>query len=188
MRRLRVLVVLVLYAALALYAIEHPILVAGSLVGGALLVLLIVVGWRWRRRRARLRQRRTLVGLLALSPADFERAIGELFTALGYERLRRVGGAGDLGIDLIGCDPDGRTVVVQCKRYGLGNRVGSPAIQSFLGMIVHHGAERGVVVTTSDYTAPAIDLARNATVPITLIDGPEITRLAAYAWGKAGAW
>lgn len=183
MRHLRVLVVLVLYAALARYAIEHPMLVGGSLVGSASLVLVTVVGRRWCRRRARLRQTRTLVGLLTLSPADFERAIGEIFTALGYERLRRVGGTGDLGVDLAGRDPDGRVVIVQCKRYGLGNRVGSPAIQSFLGMIVHHGAERGIFVTTSDYTAPAIDLARDATVPITLIDGREITRLTAHARG-----
>lgn len=175
------LLILLLYTGLGLFAMDHPVLVAPSILGSAILILTIVVLRRWLRRRKRLRRTRTLVGLLALSPEDFEVAIGELFRSLGYERLRRVGGAGDLGVDLIGRDPDGRPVIVQCKRYGLQNRIGSPAIQSFLGMVVHHGAERGIFVTTSGYTAPAIDLARNAAVPITLIDGSEITRLATYA-------
>ena len=162
--------------------------VAGSIAGSSLFLLVLIVGRRWRRRQVRRRRTRTLAGLLALSPADFEVAVGELFRSLGYERLRRVGGAGDLGVDLVGCDPDGRPVIVQCKRYGVGNRVGSPAIQSFLGMVVHHGAERGIFVTTSGYTAPAINLAKNAAVPIILIDGSEITRLAAYARENASGW
>lgn len=185
---MRALLAISLCAALALFAIEQPVLVALSLIGSTLLVVTLVVGRRWRQRRTRLRRTRTLDGLLALSPADFELAIGELFRALGYQCLRRVGGAGDLGVDLIGCDPHGRPVIVQCKRYGFTNRVGSPAIQTFLGMVVHHGAERGIFVTTSGYTAPAIALAGNATVPITLVDGPEIIRLAAYAREQAGVW
>jgi HJR/Mrr/RecB family endonuclease len=187
-RRVRTLLAISLWAMLALFAIEQPVLVAISLIGSTLLVVTLVAGGRWRQRRTRLQRTRTLDGLLALTPADFELAIGELFRSLGYQRLRRVGGAGDLGVDLIGCDSDGRPVIVQCKRYGFTNRVGSPAIQTFLGMVVHHGAERGIFVTTSDYTAPAIALAGNATVPITLVDGPEIIRLAAYAREQARLW
>lgn len=187
-RRLKVLLAFLLYAPLALYARDRPVLVAASLAASALLMLLVAVGWRWRRRRKRLRRTRTLVGLLALTPGDFEVAIGELFRSLGYQRLRRVGGAGDLGVDLEGYDPDGRAVIVQCKRYASQNRIGSPAIQSFLGMVVHHGAERGIFVTTSGYTELALTLARDAAVPITLIDGPEISRLTAYAQEHNGFW
>lgn len=183
-RRFKVTLVLVLCAVLALYAVERPVFVAASV----LVVLLVVIAWRWQRRRSRRRRTRTLAGLLALSPGDFELAVGDLFRSLGYERLRRVGGTGDLGVDLAGYDPDGRAVIVQCKRYGLQNRIGSPAIQSFLGMVVHHGAERGIFVTTSVYTEPAIALARDAAVPITLIDGPEISRLTAYARENGGFW
>lgn len=184
----KLLLAFLLYAVLALIAREHLVFVVVSLAASALLMLLVVVGRRWRRRRNPQRRTRTLVGLLALSPGDFELAIGELFRSLGYQQLRQVGGAGDLGVDLEGFDPDGRPVIVQCKRYGLRNRIGSPAIQSFLGMIVHHGAERGIFVTTSGYTEPAMSLARNAAVPITLIDGAEIIRLTAYARQHDGFW
>jgi restriction endonuclease Mrr len=41
-------------------------------------------------------------------------------------------------------------VIVQCKRYAPGTKVGTPALQSFIGMLVaHHRTQVGVFVTTS---------------------------------------
>lgn len=90
--------------------------------------------------------------------------------------MRRVGGSGDLNADVTARDPQGRSVVVQCKRYAVGNRIGSPAIQTFIGMAhVHHKAERGIFVTTSSYTDDARALARQH--GLTLWDGSDLTRM-----------
>lgn len=129
----------------------------------------------------RLRQRRLLrvrrfESLLALTPRGFEEEIARLLRTQGYRDVRRVGGPGDLGADLLCRDRRGRTVVVQCKRYAPGRRVGSADVQSFIGMVtVHHRAERGLFVTTAEFTQPAIELARRH--GIDLLDGAALARL-----------
>lgn len=172
-------------ATVAWEAVPWAVAAVGA---AAVMILLVRLWWRLRRRRARLGEMRSLRGLLALSPAEFEFAVADLFRARGYDDIHRVGGAGDLGVDLIGRDREGCLVIVQCKRYGRENRVGSPAIQSFIGMAVHHRAERGVVVTTSSYTLPATRLAAQAPLPITLIDGTGLVRLASRAHDDARDW
>ncbi len=110
--------------------------------------------------------------LLALSPRQFEEWVAGYLRAQGYAEVERVGGAGDLGVDLRCRDQHGSLVLVQCKRYQPGRKVGSPAIQTFFGMLAHHGAERGIFVTTSDYTPAARKLAGER--DIELIDGQRI--------------
>lgn len=130
--------------------------------------------WRLRLRR-RLRVQR-FESLLALSPAQFEAAVGELLRDAGYRDVKHVGRAGDLGADLRCRDRQGRSVVVQCKRHAPGIRVGSAEVQAFIGMVtVHHQAERGIFVTTSAFTAPARRLAEAHAV--TLLDGPALAHM-----------
>lgn len=149
-----------------------------TIVALASLVLVIAARRRMARRR-RLRVRR-FESLLALTPTQFEAEIGRLLTDLGYRDVRHVGGAGDLGADLVCRDRAGRQVVVQCKRYGPGRRVGSGDIQSFIGMLtVHHRADAGIFVTTSAFTQPAQDLAREHNVE--LFDGRRLSGLVASA-------
>lgn len=160
---------------------------------GTPVVAVAVAIWLWQRRRRirrrearmRLLQAQQLGSMLTVSGAEFETIIGELFAALGYHNIERIGGSGDLGVDLIAVDPDGLAVVIQCKRYGRGNKVGSPAVQSLMGTVVNRGADRGIFVTTSNFTAPAVQHAATARVPITLVDGDEITRLAVEAASDA---
>lgn len=129
---------------------------------------------RWRRRR-RVRVRR-FETLLALSPRGFEEEVGRLLLDLGYHDVQRVGRPGDLGADLVCRDRQRRHVVVQCKRYAPGRRVGSADLQAFIGMItVHHRADRGIFVTTAGFTAPALDLARQH--DIELFDGERLARI-----------
>ena len=145
-------------------------------VGAALVVGVVALARRWRRFRSRRVRTRSLGDLLTLTPAEFAEAVAAVLARTGYRDLRRVGGAGDLGADLVGRDRNGRSVIVQCKRYAPGSRVGSPAVQSFIGMqTTHHRAERGLFVTTSGFTGPAVALARRH--GITLIDGAELSRL-----------
>ncbi|MGV9245832.1 restriction endonuclease [Streptomyces sp. NPDC003710] len=96
----------------------------------------------------------------ALGPDEFEQAIAALCERDGCAGVEVVGGAGDLGADVVATAPDGRRLVIQCKRYGDGNRVGSQDLQRFGGTcFAVHGADIAVVVTTSGFTAPAREYA-----------------------------
>ncbi|MEU0335410.1 restriction endonuclease [Streptomyces sp. NPDC006193] len=96
----------------------------------------------------------------ALDADEFEQAVAALCTRDGCSGVEVVGGAGDLGADVLAVAPDGRRVVIQCKRYGAGHRVGSQDLQRFGGTCYTvHEADVAVLVTTSDFTAPAAEYA-----------------------------
>ncbi|MDX3799344.1 restriction endonuclease, partial [Streptomyces sp. AK04-3B] len=111
----------------------------------------------------------------ALDPDEFEQAIADLCLRDGCRDVEVVGGAGDLGADVVATTPDGRLVVVQCKRYCDANRVGSQDMQRFGGTCYTvHGADVAVVVTTSDFTGPALEYAGQC--GIVCMDGRELLR------------
>jgi|CXWL01.1.fsa_nt_gi restriction system protein len=119
---------------------------------------------------------RTLAELLSLTPAEFEIAVARMLPSLGYRQVSVVGGPGDLAADIICNDRQGGLVVVQCKRKLPGQRVGSSEMQKFIGMIsVHHEADAGIFVTTSEFTQPAIALAEQH--EILLLDGALLSEL-----------
>jgi hypothetical protein len=97
--------------------------------------------------------------LLALSPTEFEHAVARLLAEIGYKSAKRIGGSGDLGVDIVCYDAHGGLVAVQCKRYAAGRKVTSPDMQSFFGMMVQRAARQGIYVTTSTFTRGAIALA-----------------------------
>ncbi|WP_406005047.1 restriction endonuclease [Streptomyces sp. NBC_00637] len=108
-----------------------------------------------------------------LDPYEFEEAIAELCRRDGCTEVEVVGGAGDLGADVVARTPDGRVLVIQCKRYGDTHRVGSQDMQRFGGTCFPvHGAEVAAVVTTSDFTAPAVEYARQC--GIVCVDGQDL--------------
>lgn len=149
----------------------HTILVAG-LVGLGVYVWLVFFYLPSRRRL----HIKTLGELLALTPTQFEVAIGEILRANGFRNVRHVGRSGDLAADLWCRDDKGRSDVVQCKRYSPDTRVGSRDIQGFIGMMsVHHQATCGIFATTSEFTRPAVDLARRHGV--TLMEDRDLIRL-----------
>jgi HJR/Mrr/RecB family endonuclease len=175
-------------------AISHPVLivacvvaalaVAGGLVSSgrseliAVALIALVAGkLLWRRFRRRTFAAHALDDLLALSPAQFEDAVAALLRRHGYRDVRRIGGAGDLGADLIGRDPRGRVVVVQCKRYAPSHRVGSPLVQPLYSTKALYRAERALFVSTSSFSRPAVEVARR--LDIDLIDGPALSRMLA---------
>jgi Restriction endonuclease len=60
------------------------------------------------------------------------------------------GKAGDLGADVKAVTPDGRVLIIQAKRYVMGNMVSSPDLQKFGGTCYKvHQAQVAAVVTTS---------------------------------------
>jgi restriction system protein len=114
---------------------------------------------------------------LALTPQEFEEVVAELVVPLGYTDVRVVGGANDRGVDVLCRDREGRKVAIQCKRYRPANDVSSPEVQKFIGSMVLYDADRGIIVTTSTFSAPAQQLARDQ--QIRLIDGAELSRMLA---------
>ncbi|MFF9624517.1 restriction endonuclease [Streptomyces griseosporeus] len=106
----------------------------------------------------------------ALDADEFEQAVAELCARDGCTGVEVVGGAGDLGADVLAVAPDGRRVVIQCKRYEDGHRVGSQDLQRFGGTCYTvHEADVAALVTTSDFTAPAVEYAEHC--GIVCVDG-----------------
>ncbi|MFF3171857.1 restriction endonuclease [Streptomyces sp. NPDC057900] len=100
-----------------------------------------------------------------LDADGFEDAIAALCERDGCFDVRVVGGAGDLGADVIAIAPDGRRLVVQCKYYGPDNKVGSQDLQRFGGTCYAvHEAEIALCVTTSAYTTPALEYAEQCAI------------------------
>lgn len=122
--------------------------------------------------------------VLAQSPAFFEAVIVDLLVAMGYggtheNAARRLGGTGDGGIDgVIDEDRLGLDRIhVQAKRYDPKSSVGRPDIQGFVGSLVGNAANKGVFVTTSTFSAPAIDFVRHLPQRVILIDGGKLADL-----------
>ncbi|OKK17756.1 hypothetical protein AMK16_21965 [Streptomyces sp. CB00455] len=114
-------------------------------------------------------------------PDGFEHTVAALCARDGCSPVEVVGGAGDLGADVIATTAGGLRVVVQCKHYCDGNRVGSQDLQRFGGTcFAVHEADIAVVVTTSSFTAPAEEYA--ATCGIICIDGEALA-----AWTELAA-
>ncbi|MGK5449548.1 restriction endonuclease [Streptomyces radiopugnans] len=96
----------------------------------------------------------------AMEAEEFEQAVAALCERDGCREVEVVGGAGDLGADVVATAPDGRRVVIQCKRYSDTNKVGSQDVQRFGGTCYTvHEAQVAAVVTTGDFTAPAAEYA-----------------------------
>jgi len=139
------------------------------------------------------RAHRTIIGALSAelldrvrnaTPAFFEHLIVELLIAMGYggtseEAGRAIGQSGDNGVDgVIDQDPLGvDQIYVQAKRYADGNNIGAGAIREFYGALSLKKAHKGIVVTTSAFSAQATETARGLGSHIVLIDGLHLARL-----------
>lgn len=134
------------------------------LAGGLGMARLVAKDRKARERQAAWRVRAQQVSAYRhMTPTEFERALAELCRRDGCTGVRVVGGAGDLGADVIATTPDGRRIVIQAKRYAATNRVGSPDVQKVGGTYaVVHRADLAAVVTTSGYTPAARSYAAQA--------------------------
>ncbi|MDN3293273.1 restriction endonuclease [Streptomyces ficellus] len=96
----------------------------------------------------------------AMDPDTFEHSVAALCVRDGCLGVEVVGGAGDLGADVVATAPDGRRVVIQCKAYGPDHKVGSQDVQRFGGTcFAVHDAQVAAVVTASEFTEPAAEYA-----------------------------
>ncbi|MFH8632253.1 restriction endonuclease [Streptomyces lydicus] len=109
---------------------------------------------------ARRQARRSLDAVWAMDDRQFEQYVAELCRRDGCTDVRRVGGAGDLGADVTGQLPDGRRLVIQCKRYAKHRTVGSRDLQTFNGTArAEHRADVPVFIASCVFTKPARDFA-----------------------------
>jgi restriction system protein len=117
----------------------------------------------------------------SLSPKFLELVVLELLHAMGYgtseSSIEHVGGPGDEGVDgIIHQDALGlQRIYVQAKRYKAESSIGRPDIQKFVGALAGLGANGGVFITTSSFSADAKDYAaKNLSARVILIDGIEL--------------
>lgn len=130
----------------------------------------------------------------ATSPAFFEELLLTLLVAMGYgganadrtyagsastSAARTLGKGGDNGVDgVIDQDPLGvDQIYIQAKRYAAGNNVSAGDIRDFFGALNLKKAQKGIFITTSDFTASATDTAQSLGTRIVLINGTELARL-----------
>ncbi len=118
--------------------------------------------------------------LAQVAPQHFETIVLDLLHRMGYgasrEDLQRVGGVGDAGIDgVISLDKLGlEKVYVQAKRWQ--GVVGRPDVQAFYGALAGQRANKGVFITTSSYTAQALEFAKSVE-RVVLLDGVRLAWL-----------
>lgn len=115
-------------------------------------------------------------------PSFFEKLVVDLLLAMGYggsraEAGRAVGQSGDGGIDgIIDEDKLGLDkVYIQAKRWD--NVVGRPELNKFVGSLAGVHADKGVFITTSDYTKEAKEYIGKVGKNISLINGEKLVEL-----------
>jgi restriction system protein len=117
------------------------------------------------------RDDRPTVGVMAAMDAmngrTFEHHIAKLLRRDGCTNVTVQGGHGDRGIDVSGLTPDGRRLVVQCKRFAPYLNITSPDMQKFVGAAkVLHSAEVALFVATCPFTAEALSIAAETGITV----------------------
>lgn len=119
-----------------------------------------------------------------MDPYKFEQLVVDLLFAMGYggsrqEAARVTQKSNDGGIDgIINEDRLGLDVIyLQAKRYQASSSIGRKEIQSFVGALAGQQANKGVFITTSDFTQTAADYAATVTQKVILIDGQRLAQL-----------
>ena len=100
-----------------------------------------------------------------MSDKDFEKTIARHYDMLGYN-TQAIGGPGDQGVDVV---VRGReNMVIQCKRYALGNKVGSGDLQKIGGAtrLQKYKGFHPALITNSHVTEKGKKYAREASIKI----------------------
>ncbi|MBI2184681.1 MAG: restriction endonuclease [Thaumarchaeota archaeon] len=115
------------------------------------------------------------VNLEKLDGHGFEDLIEKLLIRMGFKTEGRKPTA-DGGIDIVAISEEpilkGR-YIIQCKKWQ--SPVSVPVIRDLYGVVNAENANKGVLITTSNFTADAIEFARDK--PIELIDGARLDEL-----------
>lgn len=125
-----------------------------------------------------------LAKVIESSPAFFERLVVELLVKMGYggsikDAGNAIGRSGDEGIDgTIKEDKLGLDIIyIQAKRWSIGNNVGRPDLQKFVGALAGQGAKKGIFITTSSFSKEAFEYTPRNETKIVLIGGEQLAQL-----------
>lgn len=117
--------------------------------------------------------------IAAIDWQEFEHLVREIFErefAANGGEVKVTQASRDGGIDAVIFDPDplrGGKIVVQAKRYN--NVVGVSAVRDLYGTVMNEGANKGILITTSDYGPDAYSFAKDK--PLTLLNGGNLLHL-----------
>ena len=123
-----------------------------------------------------------LENIMGCSPTFFEKLVVELLIGLGYGSSKEESGKAfattkDGGVDgVIKQDKLGlEQIYIQAKRWKSNNTVSRPEIQKFAGALQGKRVQKGVFITTSQFSKEAKEYAKNLSIKIILIDGNSLT-------------
>lgn len=115
--------------------------------------------------------------LYTLNPRQFEELVAELFASHGY-KVQLTSQTRDGGYDIMAIHKDelglDTTFLVECKKYSKDNKVGVSPIRQLHGVKDYLNVSKGIIVTTSSFTADARKHA-SSRYDLQLIDYAQIT-------------
>jgi restriction system protein len=122
--------------------------------------------------------------ILKSSSFFFEKLVVELLVAMGYgetqsDAARAVGKVGDEGIDgIIDEDRLGLdSIYIQAKKWQKDKSVGRPEVQAFVGALEGKRANKGIFITTANFTDRAHEYVDGLNKKVVLIDGDRLADL-----------
>lgn len=163
------------FAYVFLPAMLPPLVVKSGIVGIVCLGLLAIAAISALRswKTGHMLERQTgLESLRALSWKRFEDLLGEAYRRQGYRVAETLGGGADGGIDLV-LRRDGRTSLVQCKRWK--QPVPVQVVRELYGVLIDRGAAGAKLIATTTFTRDAMAFA--AGKPIELVGSKALLEL-----------
>lgn len=108
----------------------------------------------------------------------FEVWCSELLKMIGYQHVIVTDAVADGGKDII-AEKEGFEYYIECKLWNDENLVGRPVIQKLVGACYHDEVKKGIVITSSRFTAEAEAYTRTLPkgIDIQLIDGDELVKI-----------
>lgn len=106
---------------------------------------------------------------------EFEDFISSLFHRLGFE-VEATNYSNDGGVDLVATFDQpifSGKYIIQCKNWT--GPVGQPEVRDLYGVVMDQRANKGILITPSDYTQQAYDFANGKNIE--LINGPVLSSL-----------
>jgi len=106
---------------------------------------------------------------------ELEQTAARLLSSLGLQASRTTV-TGDGGIDVVAyCQTPifSGKYIIQCKDWA--KPVGEPVVRDLFGLVLSEGANKGIIITTGDFTRAARRFAEDK--PIELIDGEGLRQL-----------
>ena len=116
--------------------------------------------------------------LYGLSPWAFQELVAEVLRKFGYSDVVLGPRGRDGGVDIFAERSGGlgrELLLVQCKRYSEGNKVGEPVVKQFAYEVEEREATRGLIATTSSFTSDALKLIEEKRYRLTGSDFEKLT-------------